>query len=125
VSLCSLQQKVDEGVREAIMRIFHVSALSKQRIGFVEQQHCAIGPGLDEDALEILFRLADEFAHHGSEVDAVEIAPQFLCDRLDGRCGIPSAQQQRHASDVRTHVRRRDNEPDLRQVLSRQSYARS
>ena len=52
VSLCSLQQKVDLDVREAIMQIFHISALCKQRIGLVKQQHCAIGPGLGEDALE-------------------------------------------------------------------------
>jgi hypothetical protein len=123
VLLCSLPQQIDLSVRKAVMRIFHVRALSKQRIGFVKKQHRAVRRGLGEDAPKILFGLADELAHHGGEVDAVEIASQLLRDRLGGRRGIPSAQQYR-ASDVRAHVRRRNDEPELRQIPRRQSHAR-
>ncbi len=60
------------------MAVFHLTALAKERIGFVkEQDHAARLRGV-KDAPQILFGFADIFADHTAQVDPIEIEAQLI-----------------------------------------------
>ena len=66
------------------MTIFHFTAFAKQRIGFVEEQDCSAVLGRIEHPPQILFGLADIFADHRRQIDAIKIQAQFIGDHFGG-----------------------------------------
>ena len=59
------------------MAVLDLAALAKERVGLVKEQDGAARLGGVKDTPQVLFRLADVFADHGAQVDAVQIQPQL------------------------------------------------
>src|SRR3569623_2044712 len=90
ITLHALQEIGELDVGVAVVTVLHLAAFAEQRIGLVEQQHRAAGLGGTEQAFEVFLGLADVFAHHRGEVDAIKIAPEVGGDDL-GREGLARA----------------------------------
>ena len=78
IRLHPLEQIADLDVGVTVVAVFHFAALAEKRVGFVEKQNRAAFLGGVEHAPQILFRLADVFAHHRAEIDPEKIEPQFV-----------------------------------------------
>src|ERR1051325_2423401 len=66
-----LQQVGDLNVGIAVMRIFHFRSLAKESIGFVKKQNSVAGLRGAEDAVQILLRFTDKFAHDSRKINLV------------------------------------------------------
>ncbi len=64
------------------MAVLDLAALAEERVGLVEEEDRAAILGGIEEAAQVLLRLADIFADHRREVDAVEIEAQAVGDDL-------------------------------------------
>jgi hypothetical protein len=65
-----------------------IRTFAEKGIGFVEEEDGVFPSGLVENAGKVLFRLINEFAYHGLQVDAVQVKPQRPCQ--DSGChGLP------------------------------------
>jgi hypothetical protein len=69
----ALQQIADLDVGVAVMAVPGLGTLAEQSVALVEEQQDAAFLGSVEDLLEILFGFTDVLAHHGGEIDAVEV----------------------------------------------------
>ena len=76
IGLHALQQVVDLDIGVAVVAVLHLAALAEQRVGLVEEQDRAAVLGRVEQPAQVLLGLADVFADHGGEIDAVEVQPQ-------------------------------------------------
>ncbi len=77
-----MQEVTDLNVGITIVAVLHLTALPKQRIGFVEQQDGAASLRRVEHPPQVLFRFADVLAHHLAQVDAIQIQPQLVGQHL-------------------------------------------
>ena len=74
IGLHPLQQVIDLDVGIAVVAVLDLAALAEQRVRLVEEQDRAAVLGRVEQPAQILLGLADIFADHRGEIDAVEIA---------------------------------------------------
>ena len=66
----------DVGV--TLARTLYLGSFAKQGIGLIEKQDGITGFGSAEDLAQVLFGLADVFAHDRGQVDAVEIETELV-----------------------------------------------
>ena len=83
-ALDSFQKIVDLDVGVTVVAIIDLGAFAKKRVRFVEKKDCATRFCRIEDSTYILLRLADVFAHHVAQIDAVEVHPQPARQSLGG-----------------------------------------
>ena len=108
MSLHAPEQVCDLRVRVAVVGVLDWGATTEERVGLVEDLHGVRGLDLVEDPAEVLLRLTDVLAHHGRQVDPVEVEREGLGPdvrvihqntALGGRCG----QLQRDPQNVQLH----------------------
>src|SRR5262249_15709684 len=75
-----LQEIANLDVRVTIVRVLHLRALAKQGVRFIEDQNRVRALRLVEELMQVLFRLADVFAHDLRQIDLVQIQPQLSGD---------------------------------------------
>jgi hypothetical protein len=77
--------------------VLDLAAFAEKGVGFIEKQNRSPLFRCVENAPQILFRLADVFAHNGTEINAVEVQAQFVCQdfRSHGLAGAAAAGEQR------------------------------
>src|SRR5277367_5176298 len=67
------------------MAILYLAALAEKCVRLIEEQHYAAGFGRVKNLLQVLFGLADVFADHRRQIDAVEVEVQFAGEHLGGQ----------------------------------------
>ncbi len=84
VGLHPLEQVVDLDVGVAVVAVLHLTAAAEQRVRLVEEQQRTTLLGGVEQFAQVLLGFADVLAHHGRQVDAVQIQPELPCQHLRG-----------------------------------------
>ena len=59
------------------MRVADLGTLAKQRIGLVEEDHAVDTLRFGEDAVEVLFGLADVLVDNGRQVDCIQVKTEL------------------------------------------------
>ena len=77
-SFNALEQVVDFEVCIFIVGILDICSLPKERIAFVEKQHCLCIFGFIEYLSQILFRFANVFRHDARQIDLIDIDSDFV-----------------------------------------------
>jgi hypothetical protein len=62
----------------------HLSALAKERIGFVQKEDCTTSFHRGEDAPQIFLRLANVFRDDDAQIDAGQVLSQIAGQSLGG-----------------------------------------
>ena len=75
-----LEEIGDFDVGVAVVRVFHFAPLAEEGVGFVEEEYALGAARGGEDAIEILFRLADILADDAGQIDAKHVEPQMIAD---------------------------------------------
>ncbi len=82
VLLHALQEVAGLDVGVAVVRVAHLGTLAEQRVGLVEEEHHVARLGFAKDLAQVLLRLADVLAHHGGQIDLVELESEPAGDDL-------------------------------------------
>lgn len=104
VFLDFLEEIINLNVGVSVVAIMHLSALAKERIGFVEKEDSATLLRRIEDATQILLRLANVFRNDDAQIDAVQAFSQIAGQSLGGdeRAGpVFAGEQDTHAFPMR------------------------
>ena len=102
----ALQQVVDLDIGVAVVAVLDLAALAEEGVGLVEEEdRPAVLRGIEE-AAQVFLGLADVFADHRREVDAIEVEAQVVGDHLGchGLAGAALARKEGVDAQAAVHL---------------------